>query len=115
MGTYSDYVSLTTAGAVTEITGTISVPGGAKLIAIDVTFVETDALPGIVRLDCAGIKTPQRYVLPNGSTTIAVAYGGSLHRDIDVTIPGNVNTLTVGLQSLAAAATAVIVGVTWIA
>lgn len=115
MGTYSDYVSLTTTGAVTEITGTISVPGGCKIIGIDIAFVETDALPGIVRIDCAGMKTPQKYVLPNGSTTIAVAYAGALHRDVDIQIPGSVNTVTIGLQSLAAAATAVIVGITWLA
>lgn len=104
MGTYSDVVSITTAAADTEVTGTINIVSGSKLIEIEVCGLDTADAPSLVTLSFVGITAPQRY--STGLCVIgAVAAGLSMVRviiPIDVDVPGTVAQVTVGLSSLGA-------------
>jgi len=102
MPTFSDSVSITTTGTA-EATGTISIPGGARLIEISVQGLDADSVPTQVRLDYQGITTPQKY----GTGVVALfATSGSglavVKIPIDLQIPPTINAITVGLTATGA-------------
>lgn len=102
----------------TEVTGTIKIPGGARIIKIFAMSVTGTGHPHIFRLDFPGIVSPQKYLLPvhNALEGTEVGAGGNEGRYLDVDIPvkGNVSEVTVGLTATAATQTC-IAGIIWVA
>jgi hypothetical protein len=102
MPTFGDSVSITTTSTA-EVTGTINVPGGARLYEISVQGVDNDSVPTQVRIDFQGITTPQKY----GTGVVALfATSGSgigiVKIPIDLQIPPTINAITVGLTATGA-------------
>ena len=115
MATFGDYVSITTTGT-SEVTGTISLSGPAKIIEILVAGEDTDAFPVAVRLEWTGIKTPQKYLLGVINKAAGTEAGPSLIQvriPVDVDVPSNISQVTLGLTATGAGTWKV--GLKWVA
>jgi len=118
--THSDFVTATLSGTGDTETkvGTINVTGGSTLKQIMVANrLGVGTIYG-VRLDFAGIKTPQKYVLPTiydsvGTEVQPQAMFSTPPIDINYTLPANVSTVDV-YATADTASTKCAVGLVWV-
>lgn len=116
MPVFADYVTATVGTSETKV-GSISVPGGSRIISI---VVGTHATGGVVavRLDYAGIQTPKKFLIPAmfsiGGTPSGsgVVPSPALEIPIDEPIPSD---KVIDIYAIAdAASTPVYVGLRWV-
>lgn len=100
--THSDFAIGTITTANTEFkVGTINIPGGARIKQIGLANRLGVGTTYLVRLDYAGIKTPQKYTPQGilydsiGTEVQPMACFASAMIDCDIPLPSNVNSVDV--------------------
>lgn len=117
--TFSDFTAagtLATANA-EGLIGTISIPGGAHIIRCVISQVLGVGTVYAIRLDWAGIKTPQKYVLPCiydsvGTEVQPMAIFSSEPIELDITLDANVSQVSI-YGTADTNSTVVIAGLVW--
>ena len=116
MATYSDVTTAISAGTA-EVSGTIAIPGGTRIKQLMIINATGTAAVYYVRVEFAGMKTPQKYMVPNQEALSGTEAGGGVVAvnpiEVDIPIPSNISEVTFHVICTAASQT-VYVGAKWV-